>query len=261
MYSNAIDSPDSTAPTDRGELVDIESLAQALTAERLKQQIKAVRELGEIGTLEADRALVAFLEDCGPINPVKDRAVNRVVACGSAYQVLYRATSEAAKSFIAKHPAGVVTELSDRGVDYDELQKLLVEQDYQAADKLTTEKMCAIAGEDAIKRKWAYFTEVSQFPEADILTIDMLWRAYSEDKFGWSKQRDIWLRLGQNWERLWPQIAWKSPEGAWTRYPTEFDWDLDSAPVGHLPLFNQLRGVRVMNAMLSHPVWSAQESS
>ena len=241
--------------------MDIESLTQALKTESWKKQIKAVRELDKIGTLEADRALVAFLEDCGDIDPVKDRAVDRVAACGRAYQVLYRASSEMAKSFVEKNPKGIVTELSDRGVDYGELQKLLVERDYQAADRLTTEKMCAIAGEDAIKRKWAYFTEVSQFPEADILTIDMLWRVYSEDKFGWSKQRELWLRLGQNWDRLWPQIAWKSPEGAWTRYPTEFDWNLDSAPVGHLPLFNQLRGVRVMNAMLSHPVWSAQESS
>ena len=260
MYSNAIDSPDSTASTNRGGLAKVEALTQTLKTETLKKQLKAVHELGEIGTAEADGALVTFLEQRNAINPVEDRAASWVGACGSAYQSLCRATSEVAKSYIEKTPVGIVTERSERGVGYRDLQLLLVEQDYQAADKLTTEKMCAIAGENAIKRKWAYFTEVSQFPEADILTIDMLWRTYSEDKFGWSKQRELWLRLGQDWDRLWPQINWKSAEGAWTRYPTEFDWNLDSAPVGHLPLFNQLRGVRVMNAMLSHPVWTEEQA-
>ena len=46
-------------------------------------------------------------------------------------------------------------------------------------------------------------------------------------------------------------MGWKL-NGTWTRYPGSFTWSL-SAPEGHLPLVNQLRGVRLMDALLSHP--------
>jgi hypothetical protein len=103
-------------------------------------------------------------------------------------------------------------------------------------------------------RKWVYFTEVQEFPLIDIQTIDRLWLIYSEGKFGFSVQRRLWLSLGKNWERLWPRLGWKE-ENLWTRYPNGFTWDL-SAPDGHLPLSNQLRGVRMMEALLCHPAWT-----
>jgi hypothetical protein len=64
-------------------------------------------------------------------------------------------------------------------------------------------------------------------------------------------QRRLWLQCQQRWDRLWPLLGWKN-EGVWTRYPTAFTWSLE-APEGHLPLVNQLRGVRVMDALLRHP--------
>jgi hypothetical protein len=53
------------------------------------------------------------------------------------------------------------------------------------------------------------------------------------------------------WERLWPRLGWKL-NGVWTRYPGSFTWSLE-APEGHMPLINQLRGVRLMDALLRHP--------
>lgn len=268
MYSNATESPDSATRSGQGSLESgldntlegnsdkIKSLTAGLHSGSFKKRIQAVHNLAALGTAEADQALVESLQSGGKIDPNDSYANDQIAVYGSIYQHLFKATSAVAKSFTEQTPTGLVKVISEREVDYDELQQLLIQQNYQAADKLTTELMCEIAGETAIKRKWVYFTEISQFPNADILTIDTLWRTYSENKFGWSQQRDLWLRLGQDWERLWPQINWKSSEGAWTRYPTEFIWDLASAPIGHLPLFNQLRGVRVMNALLEHPVWS-----
>jgi len=65
----------------------------------------------------------------------------------------------------------------------------------------------------------------------------------------------VQLRLlrscGDRWDRLWPKLGWKL-NGTWTRYPGSFTWSL-AAPEGHLPLVNQLRGVRLMDALLSHP--------
>ncbi|PLZ36777.1 hypothetical protein CBP27_11530, partial [Fischerella thermalis WC542] len=56
-----------------------------------------------------------------------------------------------------------------------------------------------------------------------------------------------------NWDNLWVKIGWKKGKN-WTRYPQEFTWDL-SAPRGHLPLSNQLRGVRVIASIFAHPAW------
>ena len=41
-------------------------------------------------------------------------------------------------------------------------------------------------------------------------------------------------------------------DGFWTRYPKSFSWTL-KAPDGHMPLINQLRGVRLMDSILRHP--------
>lgn len=142
---------------------------------------------------------------------------------------------------------------SDRGVDYAPLQELLQQGQFQAADRLTLQLMCQAAGAQATQRGWLYFTEVDQLPIADLQTLDRVWRQASGDRFGFSIQRQIWLGLGKTWDKLWPAIGWKQ-DNHWTRYPDEFTWDL-SAPRGHLPLSNQLRGVRVLASILSHPAW------
>ncbi|MDX2098834.1 MAG: GUN4 domain-containing protein [Leptolyngbyaceae cyanobacterium bins.59] len=145
--------------------------------------------------------------------------------------------------------------LSERGVDYRPLQELLEQQDFEAADRITLKKMCELAGPLAVRRGWLYFTEVENFPGQDLQTLNQLWLTYSNQKFGFSVQREIWLATGKNWDKVWPQIGWKQGN-LWTRYPQEFTWNL-SAPRGHLPLSNQLRGVRVMAALLSHPAWTS----
>lgn len=145
---------------------------------------------------------------------------------------------------------------SQRGVDYSPLQALLAQQDFQAADQLTLQKLCEIAGTTAEQRKWVYFTEVDSFPILDLQTINQLWLTHSAGRFGFSVQREIWLSVGKNWAKFWPKIGWKQGN-SWTRYPQEFTWDL-SAPKGHLPLSNQLRGVRMMAALLNHPAWTSR---
>ncbi|MEX0269917.1 GUN4 N-terminal ARM-like repeat domain-containing protein [Leptolyngbyaceae cyanobacterium UHCC 1019] len=177
------------------------------------------------------------------------------LAAGKVYQILYRAESPACANFLQTHfPHGIVPLRSQTNIDYSPLQKLLAQQDFQAADKLTLEKMCELAGAAAMQRNWIYFTEVEQFPAIDLQTLNALWLVHSEGKFGFSVQREIWLSAGKNWIKLWSKIGWKNGN-TWTRYPQEFTWDL-TAPKGHLPLSNQLRGVRMISALLAHPAWT-----
>jgi GUN4-like/ARM-like repeat domain, GUN4-N terminal len=175
------------------------------------------------------------------------------VAQGKAYQLLQEANQQ--EFLQAKFPEGIVPLKSDAGVDYQKLQQLLATQQWQAADKLTNLKLCELAGPVALQRQWLYFTDINSLPVADLRLIDRLWLTHSEGRFGFSVQRDLWIGVKKDWDRLWPKIGWKSGNN-WTRYPGSFTWDL-TAPRGHLPLSNQLRGVRTMAALLAHPAWDA----
>jgi hypothetical protein len=223
----------------------LEDLRQQLQGDSPKRQLSAVHELVALGSegLDALKTTLLDRKDAPP-----------TILDGRMVQVLYATQQDEIQAFLAETwPEGRVPMPSSAEIDYSPIQDCLVAQDFQEADRLTLVKMCELAGPTAVKRKWVYFTEVEMFPNLDLQTIDLLWQIYSEGKFGFSVQRRLWLGLGQNWDKLWPRIAWKD-DNIWTRYPGGFIWDL-SAPDGHLPLSNQLRGVRMMASLLSHPAW------
>jgi hypothetical protein len=229
-----------------GTASNIESLRQPLVAGSLQIQQQVIPQLANLGEGGLD-VLMEFLYERRKNPPTW--------VDGKAYQVLYTSDSAKAKEFLQNHfPSGLVPLKSDCNIDYSPIQKLLATQDFQAADRMTLQKMCELAGTTATQRKWLYFTEVENFSATDLQTLNTLWVVHSEGKFGFSVQREIWLSLGKNWDNLWGKIGWKKGNN-WTRYPNEFTWDL-SAPRGHLPLTNQLRGVRVMSSLLSHSAWS-----
>jgi hypothetical protein len=231
--------------SDGDTLVDLRARLQG---DSLKKQLSAVHELlalGQVGIEVLTTTLAARKDEPATILD------------GKIVQVLYATEQEDLRGLLAQHwPQGRLEMPSAQNIAYGPLQDLLIQQDFEAADRLTLAKLCELAGPTAEKRKWIYFTEVEQFPVVDLQAIDRLWLVYSEGKFGFSVQRRIWLSLGQNWDKLWPRLAWKD-DNIWTRYPGGFIWDL-SAPDGHLPLSNQLRGVRMMAALLAHPAWSEE---
>jgi GUN4-like/ARM-like repeat domain, GUN4-N terminal len=224
---------------------DIDSLRLKFIggSEKVQQQlISQLADLGEVGL----EVLMEFLLKR------RDNQINWLD--GKVYQLLYNSDSLKAIEFLQTNfPKGLVPLKSESGIDYSELQTLLVKQDFEAADRLTVQKMCEVAGPTALQRKWLYFTDIENFPVTDLQTINNLWLIYSEGKFGFSVQKDIWLGCGKNWDNLWTKIGWKSGNN-WTRYPGSFTWSLE-APKGHLPLSNQLRGVRVISSLFSHPAW------
>jgi len=208
-----------------------------------------------------DRDRLSLLEATGP--EIADEILMELClqasgpAAGKAHQLLQRSETPQARAFLAaKLAEGVVPLQSARAIAYQPLLQALVVRDYQTADRLTLQKLCELAGPDTVKRGWLYFTEVENLPVVDLQTVDRLWLAYSGGKFGFSVQRRLWLALGRNFEKLWPRIGWKEGN-VWTRYPGGFVWDT-SAPLGHLPLSNQLRGVRAFASLLTHPAWSPE---
>ena len=145
---------------------------------------------------------------------------------------------------------------SQVGFDYSPLQEYLLNECYEDADRFTSSKLRELAGEKAVKRGYVYFSEVELIPSVDLSTLDKLWVVYSRGKFGFTVQAKILDSLGGRYDKLWPRIGWKK-DGIWTRYPKAFDWSID-APNGHMPLVNQLRGVRLMDALLNHQGFKAK---
>ena len=140
---------------------------------------------------------------------------------------------------------------SNENINYEELQLMLLEQKFESADRLTSAFLRKLAGNLAEKRGYVFYSEVGKMSGKDLETIDRLWNIYSNGRFGFSNQAKILKSLGKKYELLWPKIGWKK-EGLWTRYPNSFCWSL-KAPDGHMPLINQLRGVRLMDSILRHP--------
>ncbi len=140
---------------------------------------------------------------------------------------------------------------SDIDINYNDLQLMLVEQKFEEADRLTSAYLRQLAGKLAVKRGYVFYSEVKNMSGTDLKTIDRLWNIYSNGRFGFSIQAKILKSVGKKYELLWPKIGWKN-ESLWTRYPTSFCWSLN-APDGHMPLINQLRGVRLMDSILRHP--------
>ena len=173
-------------------------------------------------------------------------------AAGFLIQVLLATIStDAQQHWWQQHPNGWLHVTSAAGVDLVPLQRSLVELDFEQADRLTSALLRQLAGPAAEARGYVYYSEVPPMPAVDLQSLDRLWLVYSRGRFGFSVQARLLQSCGGRWDRLWPRIGWKTA-GLWTRYPGSFTWTLE-APEGHMPLVNQLRGVRLMDALLNHP--------
>ncbi len=172
-------------------------------------------------------------------------------AAGWILQCLKRHCPEALTKIIPEASSGWFSTQSLVGIDYGGLQENLLAESFEEADRFTSAVLRQLAGASAESRGYVYFSEVESMSGTDLITLDRLWNIYSQGKFGFSVQARLLAALGGRYDRLWPRIGWKR-EGVWTRYPSSFVWALD-APEGHMPLINQLRGVRLMDAVLNHP--------
>jgi hypothetical protein len=178
-------------------------------------------------------------------------------AAGTLLQLLHRHADESLRAAVAsRYSGGWLATPSAAGIDYGTLQNHLVEQTFEQADRLTSAYLRQLAGPDAERRGYVYYSEVDSMPAADLESLDRLWLVYSRGRFGFSVQGRLLKACGGRWEQLWPRLGWKS-DGVWTRYPGSFIWTLE-APEGHMPLVNQLRGVRLMDSLLRHPAVSAR---
>jgi len=154
---------------------------------------------------------------------------------------------------------------SERGIDYVPLANMLMTGDYKSADQFTRDILIKLAGPEAEKRKYVYWTEVKSIPVPDMVTIDSLWSKYSKGKFGYRVQRKIWRgpKAKEDFERFCREIGWNKMENGIERKlkwfgKSEFIYDHEKAPDGHLPLTSALRGTALLKSLLNHPAWDTE---
>ncbi|MBE9114123.1 GUN4 domain-containing protein, partial [Nodosilinea sp. LEGE 07298] len=122
---------------------------------------------------------------------------------------------------------------------YQQLEQYLQNGQWKEADEETYRLMITTVG----KEEGQYFEaeELLNFPCEELLTIDGLWVQYSQGKFGFSVQKEIYLskEVGgvadgrydkEALERFGDRVAWRV-EDKWT-FRMKYD---TSAPKGHLP--------------------------
>ena len=172
-------------------------------------------------------------------------------AAGFLIQLLLDEQDGLREEFLDRYPDGWLATVSARGLDYAPLQRALMAQQLEEADRITSSFLRELAGPEAVRRGYVYYSEVPPIASADLDSLDRLWVCFSRGRFGFSVQGRLLRSCNGRWELLWPKLAWKDA-GRWTRYPGSFQWSIE-APEGHMPLVNQLRGVRLMDALLNHP--------
>lgn len=174
---------------------------------------------------------------------------------GFIYQKLLKTNEQRIKTKLIQYfPNGLVTLKSYSDINYEPLQKLLINEKFKEADKLTNQHLCELVQtKTTSEKKWLYFTDIQFLPAEDLFTLDFLWKIYSRGKFGFSVQKQIWMKSNKNWDILWEKISWTS-NGSMKRYPQEFQWTTQ-APEGHLPLFNQLRGTQTLSYLFKNITW------
>ncbi|PSN17248.1 hypothetical protein C7271_18720 [filamentous cyanobacterium CCP5] len=130
---------------------------------------------------------------------------------------------------------------SEKGLDYRKLRNLLKARDFKAADRETYEVMIRAVGESS--GSWFTENELLRFPAADLLTIDRLWVKYSNGRFGFSVQKQIYKGCGAEldgnypggkiWRQFAAEVGWRVNDSYIDYKEVTFD---TSAPRGHLPL-------------------------
>lgn len=151
-------------------------------------------------------------------------------------------------------------------VDFMPLATALMNKDFKEADQITRDLLIYIAGPEARKRKFVYWTEVQSIPKEDLSTIERLWLKYTDGKQGYSVQKKIWRVQKGNFENFCKKIGWNIVDEELERKRRwfgndEFIYDLKKAPKGHLPLTSALRGTQLLSELMKHPAWDDDEFS
>lgn len=125
------------------------------------------------------------------------------------------------------------------GTDYSQLRNFLSEGKWRKADEETRLLMCKISNRDRDGWRWLDKGEIQIFPWQDLRIINRLWVEYSNGRFGFSVQKQIWQSINaasnndfEVEKTLADRVGWRVNNN-WIKYD-DFTFNI-SASEGHLP--------------------------
>ena len=81
-------------------------------------------------------------------------------AAGFLIQLLLEEADALRDSFQARYPEGWLATVSARGLDYAPLQRALMAQEFEEADRITSTLLRELGGAEAVRRGYVYYSEV-----------------------------------------------------------------------------------------------------
>ncbi len=118
-------------------------------------------------------------------------------------------------------------------IDYEQmLMSLLEAGKWKDADRVTGMLMLKISCRE--QDRYLNSDDINRFPQQDIRSINELWLKYSNGRFGFSVQRQIWLKLNRDWITVGNRLGWRV-NNRWKEY-SELDFSIN-APEGAFPTF------------------------
>lgn len=134
-------------------------------------------------------------------------------------------------------PSSEIALVSSRGINYTKLRDLLAQGKWKEADQETGDLLLRVSNRK--KEGWLRNEDVKNLSCEDLRTMDKLWVAYSNGKFGFSVQRQIYRSLGGTeelnsniYQKFGDRVGWRV-NGSWIYYNNAtFD---QKAQSGHLP--------------------------
>ncbi|MGB3405550.1 MAG: serine/threonine-protein kinase [Microcoleaceae cyanobacterium] len=119
---------------------------------------------------------------------------------------------------------------SAREVDYTKLQHLLASRRWKAADQETWVVLSQALG--LKNKKYLHYYHLQELPCKDLKTINQLWIKYSQNRFGFSIQSQIYQEVAEDYGQFCVRVGWLTYH---TQHPAKSLQYRLSAPVGHLP--------------------------
>lgn len=130
---------------------------------------------------------------------------------------------------------------------YTALRQLLQQRKWQQADRETATLMLKIAHREAAG--WLDEVALANFPCEELVYLDRLWAEYSHEKFGFRLQGHFYFNIvlpeanpidshEDNYERALAfskKVGWWRSGAEFYKYYPQLTFDLEDAPLGHLP--------------------------
>jgi hypothetical protein len=124
-------------------------------------------------------------------------------------------------------------------VTFEKLESLLQAGKWRDADVETWQLMLKLSKQE--QEGWSILKDVKNFPRQELRKMDQLWVKYSNGKFGFSVQKQIWLDLGgkldgepdpDTFTKLGDRVGWRK-NNEWLSYDS-YTFSTNALP-GHLP--------------------------